>query len=143
MASDKTLQLTVITQDRELFSRPVSAITAETTSGEITVLPDHISLFTELSFGELRFETPDHQSESLAVSKGFLDVNHDNTATVIVDSAVEARNISLEKAQDAIKAAQETLATSTDKHELIMAEASLRQALLETKLAQKTKKARI
>ncbi|EKD43357.1 MAG: hypothetical protein ACD_72C00323G0003 [uncultured bacterium] len=61
----------------------------------------------------------------------------------MVDSGVLDRNISLEKAQTAIKAAQETMEKTQDQRELMMAEASLRQAMMEVKVAQKTKKTKI
>ena len=55
----------------------------------------------------------------------------------MVDSAKLARDISVQKAEEAIAAAKETMSISEDRRELLLAEASLKQALLEIKVAQK------
>lgn len=134
----RILHITIISQERQLETVDAEQITVVTVDGEITILPGHIPLFARLQTGELRYKMGDSVT-SFVVSKGFIDVAPDNTVTVLVDTAVAAREISLEKAEAAIKAAQETMANSEDQQELIMAEASLRLALLEIKVAQKTK----
>ena len=139
--SQNKLHLTIVSQEAKLFEADVDSVNATTSEGEITILPHHASTFVKLQTGELRFSTDNHQ-ETFVVSQGFLDVNNDSTVTVMVDAATAARDISLEKAQAAIQQAEETLAQSTSQRELLMAEASLKLALLEIKVAQKTKKDR-
>jgi F-type H+-transporting ATPase subunit epsilon len=136
------LHITIVSQENKLLETKVDSITAETTEGEVTILPHHISLFTQLQPGELIYRNG-NDDHSFVVSKGFMDVNQDNTVTVMVDSAVAARNISVEKAQEAVRQARETMEHSQDRHELLLAEASLKQAMLEIKIAQKTKKTTI
>jgi len=142
MSDDNTIQLTIVSQEAKLLEAEVDSITVPSTNGEITVLPKHISLFTAVEPGILTYRLEKNE-DFFVVSKGFMDVNIENTATVMVDSAVDARKISVEKTQQAIKAAQETLRHSQDKRELQMAEASLRRAMLELQLAQKTKKSKV
>jgi len=132
------LHITIISQEKQLETVDAEQISAPTSEGEITVLPGHIPLFARLVTGELTYKKGDQESEYV-VSKGFIDVSVDNQVTVLVDAAVEAREISLEKAEAAVKAAHETMAQTEDRHELMMAEASLRLALLEIKVAQKTR----
>lgn len=132
------LQLTVVSQEKQLLSEAVDSIIAMTTEGEITVLPRHIPLLTMLDTGELEY-TVGTKRYSMVVSKGFLTVAPNNSVTVIVDSAVLARDINESKAQEAIKKAQETVALSQNARELLMAEAALRKAMLELRIAQKTK----
>src|SRR5690606_32189386 len=98
-------------------------------------------LFSPLQSGVLTYRNGGESQ--IVISKGFLDVGVDNNITIIVDTAVHARDISLEKAEAAIKAAQTTMTTTQDRRELLMAEASLKQALLEIKVARATKKASI
>ena len=50
------LKLLIITQDKELLSTEVDQVTVPTTSGEITVLPNHAPLFTQLHTGELIYK---------------------------------------------------------------------------------------
>ena len=141
-ATASTLTVNVISQERQLLSTAADSVTVETQSGQITILPNHLPLFSKLVNGELviRYQGTE---QSLAVSQGFLDMEPDNLLNIIVDVAKYARDISVARAEEAMRQAQETMATSTDKEELIMAEASLRQALLEIRIAQKTKRTSI
>lgn len=142
MEKTKRLLLTIVSQEKQLLSVKVDSVTAPATQGEVTILPDHISMFTRLDPGILIYRMGFEES-SFVVSNGFLDVNEGTSVTVIVDSATAARDISLVKAQQAIEAAKDTMSQTTDRHELLMAEASLKQAMLEVKIAQKTRKSNI
>lgn len=135
MASPSKLQLTVVSQERQLLSEEVVSITAPTTEGEVTILPQHVPLFTQLQTGILTYKIG-NQEEQFVVSKGFMNVGVDGAVTVMVDVAVHARDISLDKAEAAVKAAEATMSITEDRRELLMAEASLRLALLEIKVAQ-------
>ncbi len=132
------MRLQVVSQERKLLDTEVESVTAPTTEGEITILARHIALFTTLDTGELRY-VENGVTHELVVSPGFLTMSPQNEVTVMVDSAVLAREISVQKAEEAITAAQETMKYSEDRRELIMAEASLRRAMLEIKVAQKYK----
>lgn len=136
------LTLTVVSQDKELLSATVEAVTAPTQAGEVTILPYHVPLFSPLQTGELRYKL-DGKEHSFVVSKGFLDVGPDNTVMVIVDTAVADRDISIQKAQAAVTEAEQVLVTSRDREELLRAEAELRRALLEIKVAERSHKAGI
>lgn len=137
------LKLKVLSQERELLTTEVDSVTVPSAEGELTILFDHIPLLTELVSGEVVFRNG-QTSESIVVSKGFMDVGHDDVVTIMVDVAKHERDLSVEKAQQAVNQAQETLLTRTaNQQELMRAEASLRQALLELRVAQRTKKTKI
>jgi F-type H+-transporting ATPase subunit epsilon len=136
------LLLTVVSQEKQLVSTQADSITVPTTEGELTILPGHIPLFSQLQTGELVYRVGKEEN-SLVVSKGFMDIGPNNTVVIMADSAVDARNISLQKAQAAMAAAQKTMETTSDRRELLMAEASLKQAMWEIKVAQKTHRTRI
>lgn len=136
------LLLRVVSQERELLSESVDSLTAMTTEGEVTILPGHIPFFTKLETGELVYRS-EKSENSIVVSRGFLTVAPNNEVTVMADTALHAREISEEKADAAIKAAHETLRTSQDQRERILAEAALRRALLEVKIAERTRRSRI
>lgn len=138
----KKILLTVVSQEEQLLKTKVDQITAPTVEGEITVLPKHIALFSKLQTGELTY-LEDSVEHSLLISNGFITVSPDSEVTVMVDHAKLARDISLSKAEEAVKAAQETMTKTSDQRELLMAEASLRRAMLEIRIAQKSKKSRI
>ena len=134
--------LTVVSQEEQLLKTEVEQITAPAVDGEITILPKHIALFGKLKTGELKY-VEGSKEHSLVISNGFITVSPNNEVTVMVDSARLARDISLSKAEDAVKAAKETMTKTLDQRELLMAEASLKRAMLEVRIAQKSKKTRI
>lgn len=139
---NQMLTLTVVSQERKLLEVEIDSLTATTSEGEVTILPGHISLFSLLVPGELVFRTG-KEEQSFVVSKGFLDVGTNNQVVVIVDTAVHARDISESKAQAAIAQAHQTMQQSQNRRELMMAEASLKLAMLELKVAQRSKKSPI
>ena len=130
------LKLTVVSQEKKLLETEVESVSAMTTQGEITILARHIPLFTQLQTGELRY-LEGEKEHSIIVSDGFLTMNPNNEVIVMVDTATLARDISVKQAEAAIEAAKETMKISEDRRELIMAEASLKRAMLEIKVAQK------
>lgn len=142
MSKQKQLQLTIVSQEKQLVTLKIDSLTAPAAHGEVTILPDHISFFSRLEPGILIYRIG-REEHSFVVSKGFLDVNAGSSITVIVDTATDARSISTVAAQQAIEAAKKTMAESTDRRELLMAEASLKQAMLEMKIAQKTRRSAI
>lgn len=137
--TDTQLNIKIVSQERELVSQKADLVIVPTTEGQITVLPGHLPLFSKLTAGELVYRVGSDE-HSFAVSQGFIDVSPDNSVIIMADMATHARDISLVQAEQAIKMAEETLAKSQDERELIMAEASLKQAMLEVKIAQKSKK---
>lgn len=136
-----TLLLQVVSQEKQLLKERVESVSVVTTEGEITILPGHIPLFSKLTTGELRY-TLNKQEYSIVISKGFVTVAPDNQVTVLADSAVDAREISMQKAEAAVKEAQSTILSTEDQRARIMAEASLRRALLELKIAERSKRNR-
>lgn len=142
MMTQKKIKLSVVSQEKELLSTDVDQVSLPTSTGQITVLPDHIPLLSQLQTGELSYLI-DEKQESIVISSGIVDVGDDNHITVIVDTAKHERDISLQKAEQAIASAKETMEHSTDQRELLLAEASLRQAMWEIRVAQKTKKSKI
>lgn len=134
--TDHTLRLIVVSQERQLLNEVVDSVSAPSSEGEITILPGHLPLFTQLQLGILTYRQGG-EAQDIVVSRGFLDVSPDNEITVMVDTATHAREISMQKAEKAVNAAEETMKTaSRDQREFILAEASLRQAMLEMKVFQ-------
>lgn len=139
----KQILLTVVSQEKQLLKTKVDQITVPTVDGEITILPEHIGLFSKLQTGVISY-LENGTGQSIVISEGFITVSPDSSVTIMVDTATHARDISLEKAEAAVKAAKETINSSPeDRRELLMAEASLKRALLEIRVAQKSKKSRI
>lgn len=138
--AQKTLQLTIVTQERILLEKAVRSVTLQTSQGEITVLPDHIPLFSKLDMGELVYrweENGAQKSEEFAVSGGFLDVSPDGSVTVLADHAIRAGDINMLQVEEAMRRAQEAMENKESEVQFRLAEASLKQALNELRVAQK------
>ena len=125
--------LRVVSVERSLFEGDVDFIVAPGAEGELGILPKHAPLMTILKPGTLKI-TQGSEEQLLFVGGGFLEVLPDRV-TVLADVAEHAEEISLERAEEARKRAQEKLAgtlTTAEESEfqqaLAMAEARLRLA---------------
>src|SRR3546814_10786223 len=97
---------------------------------------------SRLKLGKLQYKKWETW-HSLVILQGFINVDPDNSVTIMVDSGTHERDLSIEKAQAAIADAHNAMTTSEDRRELLLAEASLKRAMLELKVAQKSKRSRI
>ena len=123
--------------ERSLFEGDVEFIIANGADGELGVMARHAPLMTVLKPGPLRIqETMGGSEELLFVGGGFLEVLPDRV-TVLADVAEHADEITVERAEEARRRAQEMLAgtralTAAEELEfqtaLAMAEARLRLA---------------
>lgn len=127
--------LRVVSVERSLFEGDVEFLVANGVDGELGVLAKHAPLMTILKPGPLRIqETIGGEEQVLFVGGGFLEVLPDRV-TVLADVAEHAEEISVERAEEARRRAQERLAgtlTTAEEVEfqqaLAMAEARLRLA---------------
>ena len=127
--------LRVVSVERSLFEGEVEFIIANGADGELGVLARHAPLMTILKPGPLRIqETFGGEEQLLFVGGGFLEVLPDRV-TVLADVAEHADEISVERAEEARRRAQERLAgtlTTAEEVEfnqaLAIAEARLRLA---------------
>jgi F-type H+-transporting ATPase subunit epsilon len=127
--------LRVVSVERSLFEGEVEFMIATGIDGELGVLARHAPLMTVLKPGPLRIqETIGGAEQLLFVGGGFLEVLPDRV-TVLADVAEHAEEISVERAEEARRRAQEKLAgtvTATEEVEfqaaLAIAEARLRLA---------------
>ncbi|HVD47992.1 MAG TPA: F0F1 ATP synthase subunit epsilon [Candidatus Limnocylindria bacterium] len=127
------IPLRVVSVERSLFEGDVDFIVANGADGELGILPRHAALMTSLKPGPLKITQGDKET-LLFVGGGFLEVLPDRV-TVLADTAERADEISIEKAEEARKRAQEKLAGTLSTAEetefqqaLAMAEARLRLA---------------
>ncbi|HEY4890033.1 MAG TPA: ATP synthase F1 subunit epsilon [Candidatus Dormibacteraeota bacterium] len=127
--------LRVVSVERSLFEGDVEFIIANGADGELGVLARHAPLMTILKPGALRIQEVLGGTEQLLfVGGGFLEVLPDRV-TVLADVAEHVDEISVERAEEARRRAQERLAgtlTTAEEVEfqqaLAMAEARLRLA---------------
>lgn len=136
-----TITLEIISQEKHLATMEVDEVNAPTTSGEVTILPHHIPLFTKLVDGVIITKTKD-KTEEFAILGGFMDVGPDSKVTILADAAVRTDDINVAKAEEAKRLAEEAMKNRGSEIEFKEAEASLRKALLELKVATRRRQSR-
>ena len=129
------LHLDIISQEEQLLSEDVDMVLVPSNMGQIGILPGHISIFASLDEGELIIVTGGKQ-DVFAVTGGFLDVKQDRV-TILANSVIRAKNINIKKVEEAQQKAQETMKGQLSQRDLQIAEADLRRAVLELKVAKK------
>lgn len=131
----KRLHLEILTQEGVSFRGDVDLVVAPSVEGQIGILPGHASLLSRLGGGELYYLVGP-KLDTLAISGGLLDVHRDQL-TVLADSAVRVADIDIYKVEQARKKAEEALKQKLSSREYALAEADLRRAVLELKVARR------
>lgn len=131
------LKLDIVSQEKRLLTVQVSSVTAQTSEGEITILPNHVPLLTQLAEGILRFKDDKGEEETVVIFGGFLEVDSEGNISILADSAVRAADLDEAKIKAAQAEAQATLSDKTKELEFAQAEAALRRTYLELKALNK------
>jgi F-type H+-transporting ATPase subunit epsilon len=86
MAGDKSLRVSVVAADHEVWSGEAKQIVARTTEGEIGILAGHEPVLGVLASGEVRVTLLDGSVVTASAEDGFLSVQND-TVTIVAGSA--------------------------------------------------------
>jgi F-type H+-transporting ATPase subunit epsilon len=132
-----TLHIQVVTPEKEILSEEVDEVIVPTTTGQLTILPHHVPLLSQLAPGELQIKKGE-KTEHLVVIGGFLEVG-ENTLTILADYAASGKDISEAAAQQAKERAEKAMREKKSDVNLADIEADLRRAILELKVAQSHK----
>ena len=94
--SQKTIKFEIVTPERVVLRREVLQISVPTTTGEITILPDHIPLVSILQPGVIEIVLEDKVKEIMSVSGGFIEVMKDKVV-ILADTAEKAAELDEER----------------------------------------------
>ena len=86
MADAKSLAVSVVAADHEVWSGEARQIVARTTEGEIGILAGHEPILAVLAAGEVRMTTLDGTVVTANAEDGFLSVQND-TVTIVAGAA--------------------------------------------------------
>jgi len=128
------IHLEIVTAERVVLSDDVDQINAPTKDGRVGILPRHAPLLTILDVGELDI-IKQGASTPFAISGGFMEVLP-NRVTILADTAERADEIDEARAEEARRRAEEQIAQRKSDHDIALAEAELRRALIRLKVAQ-------
>lgn len=81
------MELVLVTMSGVVFSGKASKVTIPTTSGQITVLPKHTPLISQISPGLLTAHTEEGKKE-FTIGPGVLEVRRNGWVVALIESAV-------------------------------------------------------
>ncbi|OIN95091.1 ATP synthase F1 subunit epsilon [candidate division WWE3 bacterium CG06_land_8_20_14_3_00_42_16] len=132
------IDLKVITPNRVVFSDKVERFSVPSVTGEITILPKHISLFTPTVEGELRI-VREGEVQFLSVGKGILEVGN-NQASFLIEDAFHSAEINEQEVLAAKENAEKILKEKPKGEDLVSARAVFRRSLIDLKVARRKKR---
>src|SRR3989338_1450185 len=138
----KQLKLKIITPERLVLEEMVDQVSLPTILGEITVLPDHIPLITEITSGDI-VVLVNGEHMPFATVGGFLEIKQNKNkiteVAVLADFAEHVSEISDQKIEEAkIKAEQMKKMMENKEHvDFEHFEAELERSLTRVKIADK------
>nr|YP_010242929.1 AtpE [Impatiens walleriana]QTJ26061.1 AtpE [Impatiens walleriana] len=121
-----TLNLCVLTPNRNVWDSKVNEILLSTNSGQIGVLPNHAPIATAVDIGILRIRLKD-QWLMMALMGGFARIGN-NKITVLVNDAEKSSDIDPQEAQETLEIAEANLKKAEGKRQIIEANLALRRA---------------
>lgn len=131
-------QFEIISPDGIIFSDTVDEVSLPTEKGEISILAQHMPLFSKLIEGEIKVHKGGKNS-FYALFGGFLEIG-DNKVTVLSDYAIHSDSIVIAKSMEAKKRAEDILKSRLEGDNIQVAEKELQKAILELKVADKIKR---
>jgi len=116
--SAKKIKLKIITPDSIIYeSDDISYVNLTTGAGEITVLPDHIPLVSNIKTGQIKVGK-DGEVFALAVSTGVLEIQRDSKVVILAERSEMAHMIDIDRAEAAYKRAEEIKTKLKDEEEV-------------------------
>ena len=88
----KTINVTIVSAEKELFTGVASFFAATAVTGEIGVYPGHVPTLAQLKPGQVRLTLENGTEEVIWVSGGLLEVQP-NEVIVLADSAERAKDL--------------------------------------------------
>ena len=120
------MMLEITTAERQVYGEEVDMLIAPGIDGQLGILPRHAPLMTMLQPGELTIRKGGADSY-FTVTGGFMEVLGDRVI-ILADACERSDEINEERAQEAMRRAQERIANRPADMEMQRALASLRRA---------------
>lgn len=131
------IDLQIVTPERIAYQGEADRVSLPTKSGQITILPKHVSLVSTIKNGGLIVEN-DGKETLMAVYGGFVEVRK-NQVRIMTDIAERVEEINIEKAEQARQEAQRRLKEQKDMSDVAFADtvAMLEKSLTLLKVAKR------
>ncbi len=142
--STKLLKLKIVTPEKLILDELVESVTLPSTEGEITILPEHVSLIAGLASGDIVARVG-NDVIPMAVVGGFIEVKNNldgqTEVAILADFAISVKDITDESIQKAILKSEE-LKKQAENNEIVdfeRFEGELERSVTRIKIANKWK----
>ncbi|MBU3720338.1 MAG: F0F1 ATP synthase subunit epsilon [Burkholderiaceae bacterium] len=136
----KQFQVDVVSARESIFSGVATFVALPGESGELGILPGHISLITRIKPGTVRIQNGGPETEELVfVAGGILEVQPKGV-TVLADTAIRGKDLDEAKAIEAKRKAEEALASKAAEMDYAKAQAELMEAIAEIRAIERLRK---
>jgi F-type H+-transporting ATPase subunit epsilon len=122
-----TLKLEIVTPDAVVYSQEVESVILQGVEGQMTILPQHVRLMTQLVPGEMNVRRSG-RDEFLAVGEGLVHITG-RLVAIVTDMAIAAEGIDEAKAEEARQRASARLREKLSSEEVASVNASLARSL--------------
>jgi F-type H+-transporting ATPase subunit epsilon len=127
-----TLRLEIVTPDAVAYSGDVEMVTLPGVDGQLGVLPQHVTLMTQIVPGEV-VARKDGRDHLLAVGEGLVEIRGDRVA-ILTDMAIEADKIDEAKVEEARQRAAARLQEKLTSEEVASVNAALARSLAQLRV---------
>lgn len=127
MADNQNFKLRIITPERVFYEGDVDMVELNTTEGEIGVLPGHIPLTVIVKPGILSIYEKDGE-KTAALHSGFVEILPDGI-TILAEIIEWPDEIDSDRAEAALRRAEERLQNKTPETDIARAETALLRAM--------------
>lgn len=134
------LSINVLTPQAQVFSGEADEVLVPSVNGELGILPNHVSLLTQIMPGEIQIKTGS-KTQSIAIMGGYIEVNN-NIINILGDYAIRAEDIEVAKVEQAKQKAEKLKIEKISQEDLATIEADLRRSILELKVARRNRSSR-
>lgn len=124
----KTFNLEIVTPEQIVLKQDSISVVVPGAEGSLGILADHAPLMVELMPGVVYMKDIDGNETTYALSGGFMEVNS-NIVRILADTAEPGNTIDIERAEAALRRAEERLRASDAAIDMTRAEAALKRAL--------------
>lgn len=135
------MKLRIITPKKMVLEEEIEAVTLPSIEGEITILPNHVSLFSLLKEGVVKIKY-EKKEDFLAIGGGYVETNGDYV-NILVSRAYGQDEINQTATEKAIKDAGENLKKAKTTEERMQAASLLRRSIVDLKLLKKHRRSPI
>ena len=134
-----TIQSSIVSAEKEIFSESVSMVVATGSMGELGITPGHSQLLTGIKPGPVKIVKENGEEEVFFLSGGFIEVQPD-MVTLLSDVAIRAEDIDEAQAEKAREAAEKIKENADSDLDFSRARAELAEAAARLQTLRKLRK---